>query len=163
MKLVNACLPARLAQRLHGERGQTLLEFALLAPIIFIFLFTVVDFGIALDRRITLQHAVREGARAAAVEVDPVVAQQATVDQAQDLIDLADVAVCYVDENGNGQPDSFEHVEVSTNFTYNFTIPFASLLGAIGIDVGGGIEMTPDADSAFENTPPSGAGFTVCS
>jgi Flp pilus assembly protein TadG len=154
--------PGTLARLYHSERGQVLIEFALLAPLIFVFLFTIVDFGIALDRRITLQHAVREGARAAAVEADPLVAQQATAAQAQGLIDETDVEVCYVDEDGSGQPDALEHVKVSTSFTYQFTIPFGQLMGAFGIDVGGGIEMTPDATSAFENTPAAGAGFVEC-
>jgi Flp pilus assembly protein TadG len=162
MRLVSACKLVRLSRRLRGQRGQVLIEFALLAPLIFVFLFAIVDFGIALDRRITLQHAVREGARAAAVEVDPLVAQQATAAQAQGLIDETDVEVCYVDEDGSGQPDALEHVKVSTSFTYQLTIPFGQLMGAFGIDVGGGIEMTPDATSAFENTPAPGAGFVEC-
>ena len=50
-----------------SEGGQTLIEFALIMPIVFLFLFVLVDFGIAMDRRLVLQHAVREGARYAAV------------------------------------------------------------------------------------------------
>lgn len=143
------------------ERGQTLIEFAFIAPLIFIFLFTIVDFGIALDRRITLQHAMREGARAAGVQVDPAAGQQTAADQAQELITPADVDVCYIDEDGNGQANFKDRVKVSTSFTYHFTIPFGKLLGAIGIPVGGGIEMTPDATSALENDP-VGVTFTEC-
>jgi hypothetical protein len=153
--------PGTLARLYHSERGQTLIEFAFIAPLIFIFLFTIVDFGIALDRRITLQHAVREGARTAAVQVDPLVAQQATAAQAQDLIDETDVEVCFEDQNSNGQADALEPVRVSTSFTYHFTIPFGKLLRAIGIPVGGGIEMTPDATSALENSADPGV-FTEC-
>jgi hypothetical protein len=50
-----------------SSRGQTLIEFALLAPIIILFLVAIIDFGMAMDRRIVLQHAAREGARMAAV------------------------------------------------------------------------------------------------
>jgi len=142
------------------QRGQTLIEFAFIAPFIFIFLFTIVDFGIALDRRITLQHAVREGARAAGVQVDPAAGLKVAADQAQDL--PADFVVCYVDEDDNGHANFKDRVRVSAAFTYHFTIPFGKLMGAIGIPVGGGIEMTPDATSALENDPPSGVTFTEC-
>ena len=50
----------------EGERGQNLMEFALILPVILIFLLTVVDFGLALDRREVIQSGVREGARAGA-------------------------------------------------------------------------------------------------
>lgn len=147
-----------------GQKGQTIIEFAFMAPIIFVFLFVIVDFGIALDRRITLQHAVREGARTAGVKADPVAAQQATAAQAQDLVTAGEVDVCFVDENGNGKADALEPVKVSTSFTYQFTIPFAQLFGAFGIGIpgGGAIDMTPDATSALENNPPPGVVMTEC-
>ena len=159
MRLASACKLVRFPRTLRAERGQTLIEFAFIAPIIFIFLFTIVDFGIALDRRITLQHAVREGARAAAVEVDEAAAREATLNQAQGLEPV--VAVCFCDQDGSGQAETMEPVKVSASFTYHFTIPFGSLLGAIGIPVGGGIEMTPWATSALENDPDAGV-FDVC-
>src|SRR3972149_4866634 len=87
----------------NGERGQALIEMALVLPLIFVFILVRVDFGIALDRREVLQHAVREGARHAAVAADINAIKQRTVDQSQGVLSLADVSVCYLDTNGNGR------------------------------------------------------------
>lgn len=45
------------------QRAQGLVEFALFVPLLFVFLFTMVDFGFALYTNLTLEYASREGAR----------------------------------------------------------------------------------------------------
>jgi Flp pilus assembly pilin Flp len=157
----------------RDRRGQTLIEFALLAPFVFIFLFTIVDFGIALDKRITLQHAVREGSRAAAVAADPDVGLHAALDQAQGIITEDDeaITVCYIDEpdedgNRDGVPRAFDSAKVSVDYTYHYTIPFGSLLVGIGVfdedQVRIGIDMNPSGTSALENDPAAGVTFEEC-
>ena len=118
------------------QRGQTIVEFALLAPIIILFLFVIVDFGIAMDRRIVLQDAVREGARYAAVTDDLILIKDRTVAQAQDVINKDDVIVCYVDPETNAlktNPDVGDAVDVcEKNFQYD---PFMIRGGPFGITV----------------------------
>src|SRR3954452_15260977 len=46
-----------------GERGQSLTEFALISPILFILLFGVIQFGFLFAGQIALNNAVRETAR----------------------------------------------------------------------------------------------------
>jgi Flp pilus assembly protein TadG len=55
--------------KLHrkNERGQTLVEFALVLPILSLLLLGVIQFGIAFNHYITLTDAVRAGARKGAV------------------------------------------------------------------------------------------------
>jgi Flp pilus assembly protein TadG len=48
------------------ERAQGLVEFALFVPLLFVFLFTMLDFGFALYSNLTLEYASREGARVGA-------------------------------------------------------------------------------------------------
>ena len=140
-------------RRLSEERGQTLIEFAFVAPLIFVFLFVIVDFGIALDRRITIQHAVREGARQGAVASDTPTIVAATVAQSQGLFVPADVIVCYEDVDGNGNPgDPGDNVKVSGTLTYNFTIAFGEMFNFFGAAIPGGIDMTPTADMRLENS-----------
>jgi Flp pilus assembly protein TadG len=148
--------------KLDGRSGQTLIEFAFIAPIIFIFLFAIVDFGLALDRRITLQHAVREGSRTAAVAADPTAAIDTTVAEAQGLIDSSNVDVCFTDENGDGRAEYKERVKVAVTYDYHFTIPFVGLLDAFGIAHDATITMTPDGTSALENDPDASVTFTEC-
>ncbi|MCA3185886.1 MULTISPECIES: TadE/TadG family type IV pilus assembly protein [unclassified Cupriavidus] len=45
------------------QRGASAVEFALVAPIFFLLLFSIVDFGAMMWANLTMQYAVREGAR----------------------------------------------------------------------------------------------------
>ena len=53
--------------RRHREQGQTMVEFALVLPILLVVLFGIIQFGITFKDYITLTDAVRAGARTAAV------------------------------------------------------------------------------------------------
>jgi Flp pilus assembly protein TadG len=142
----------KLLDCLRSQRGQALIEFVLVAPLMLVFLFVVVDFGIAIDRRIALQHAVREGARKAAVSNDMTAIVSTTVDQSQGLLEPADVTVCYEDADSDGNVgDTGDNVKVSADFTYEFTVPFNELFGLFGAAVPAGINMTPSADMRLEN------------
>ena len=148
----------RLLRWTGGRRGQTLIEFAFIAPIFFVFLFSIVDFGIAIDRRLTLQHAVREGARFGSVHDDIADIQARTEAQAQDLIDPADVDVCYIDADGDTNAgDIGDAVRVSTTFTYEFPIA-GEIFGAFGLGPLA-IEMTPSGTSRLETQV---VGGTAC-
>ena len=49
------------------QRGQAIVEFALMTPVIFLMLFGVLDFGRAVADYVALAHVTYEGARAAAL------------------------------------------------------------------------------------------------
>ena len=51
----------------RSQRGQSLVEFALVLPILLILVLGIVDFGMGLRAYVTLTNATREGARFAAV------------------------------------------------------------------------------------------------
>lgn len=55
------------ARRVHRQRGNTVVEFALVAVIFFTLVTTVMEFGYMFWTNLTMQHAVREGARYAIV------------------------------------------------------------------------------------------------
>ncbi len=52
--------------RCRRERGQSLVEFALLLPVFLILLMSMLDFGFAYGQNLTLEYATREGARTGA-------------------------------------------------------------------------------------------------
>jgi hypothetical protein len=58
-------MKARLARWFRSQRSQGMTEFALIAPIILLLTFGVIDFGRGLYFYITLQQAANEGARVA--------------------------------------------------------------------------------------------------
>ena len=51
----------------QGEQGAVVVEFALVLPILMMFIFGIVEFGRGYNARIELTAAVREGARVAAL------------------------------------------------------------------------------------------------
>jgi Flp pilus assembly protein TadG len=48
----------------HSERGQSVVEFALIVPLLLFLMLGVVDFGRGVGAYVALSHAAREGARA---------------------------------------------------------------------------------------------------
>jgi hypothetical protein len=139
-------------RKLKSERGQALIEFAFVFPILLVFLLTLVDFGIALDRREVIQHAVREAARQGAVGASVSAIEDAAIDQSQGSFTAADIDVCYVDGPG-GSPDfgrAGSFVRVSGEYTYEFAVG-KEFLDFFGIGAPG-ISMTPHADARLETS-----------
>ena len=150
-------------RELVSERGQTLLEFAFVAPLILMFLLAIVDFGIAIDRRVVLDHAVREGGRFAAVGGNAfttgVVATDAdirayTASQSQGIADPAGapgsgnyIVVCYEDANGNGTlGDVGDNVRVQAHYFHDFVTGFTGFFNTSLV----GIAMDPSASARLE-------------
>ena len=57
--------------RPKDQRGSVAVEFALLAPLMVIILFGIIEMGLALTRTLAYQNGAREGARYAAVRCSP--------------------------------------------------------------------------------------------
>lgn len=73
----------------RSEEGQTLVEFVLVAPVLLLILFGIVQFGVAFKNSMVVTDAVRAGARKAAVSATATnptaTAQQAVIGAAGDL------------------------------------------------------------------------------
>jgi Flp pilus assembly protein TadG len=54
-------------RRRRGERGAAAVEFAIVAPLLFLLVFAIIDFGFAFHGWDAVQNAAREGARVGAV------------------------------------------------------------------------------------------------
>jgi Flp pilus assembly protein TadG len=62
-------LPMRTWRRVDGdERGATLVEFSIIAPLLFILLFGVIEFGWLFAKNTEVRHGAREAARLAVVD-----------------------------------------------------------------------------------------------
>ena len=147
--------------RIHiaSPRGQTLVEFALIAPIMFIFLFGIIDFGMALNRRIAIEHAVREGARYAAVHLDAdgcTAIQDRTAERAGgSAIDSGEVDVHYYDPGGNPvtHASTGDTVRVTAPFQYSFPLMSVFGRGPIDVTITGEAQMEGPLSNA-EGCPP---------
>src|SRR4051812_8535907 len=67
----------RLRARLRGERGATVVEFALILPLLIVLVLGIAEFGHAFQVSGTLSAAAREGVRVMALQNDPTAARNA--------------------------------------------------------------------------------------
>ena len=103
-----------------NEQGQTMVEFAVVLPIMLMLLFAIIQFGIAFNNYLALTDSVRAGARKAAVsrhEPDPVGVATAAVHQAASDLDTSklDVAVSSDWKPGNT-------VDVTATYPYSINV-----------------------------------------
>jgi Flp pilus assembly protein TadG len=80
-------------RRLHGQRGASAVEFALIAPVLFMVIFAILGFGIAFMQLQTIRGAVREGARISAVGATVAQVQQKVADASTGIVPSAQVTV----------------------------------------------------------------------
>ncbi len=70
---------------MRSERGATVVEFALILPILVMLVFGIVEFGRGYNAKITVTHAAREGARVLALTADASAAELAAKNAATSL------------------------------------------------------------------------------
>ena len=123
--------------RLCAGRGQSLVEFALILPVLMIMVFGIIDFGMGLRSYISLTNATREGARFAAIgnvagaypancdgtSNTTVIGRVCYTIEGLDLADLTSVSVTYP----NGQMPG-NSVVVSADYTYNYITPLGDIV-----------------------------------
>jgi Flp pilus assembly protein TadG len=88
--VINSALDARRRTRGHDDgrrrrsRGAVLVEFALVAPVLLILLFGIIEFGFAFVQWLDVRHGARETARLVAVNYKPTAAEGSI--QAQEIL-----------------------------------------------------------------------------
>jgi len=111
----------------RNERGQTAVEFALVAPILIVLLLAIIQVGVAFHDYVTITDAARAGARKAIVARlsggDLTAAQQAVRDSASGL-NQATLGVSVTDPTWN-QAGSL--VTVTATYPYSINIPLLGL------------------------------------
>jgi Flp pilus assembly protein TadG len=113
----------------RSERGQSLVETALILPILLLLLAIVVDVSRAFDAMMILTNAVRQGARYASLEPSP------TLSDVQAMV-VADVVGSGTNitnmsnfNAGNVDVQYTQAVEVRVTATYDFSLWFGGILG----------------------------------
>jgi len=112
-------------QRRQDERGAAMVEFALILPILVLFVFGIVEFGRAYSARIQLTAAVREGARAGALGGDVVAVTRASAPG----LTAGDITVTYTPSPGSVCTGASTTTTVTTlvGSTTTTTIPTATV------------------------------------
>ena len=113
----------------QATRAQSLVEFALVVPLLLILVFGIIDFGMGLSRWIVITNATREGARLGAVGRPPAEVEAKTIAASSGIIDSSNVIVDYQDVGANGYAgDGGDAVVVKVTYEYNFATPLGALL-----------------------------------
>lgn len=103
-----------------NQRGASLVEFALLAPLLFLLLFGVIEFGWGMAQQVDIRHKAREALRIAIV--DEPTADVISRVCGGDLIAASDVTSILRQGGSN----------VGDNVTVTVTADFAQLTGLFG-------------------------------
>jgi len=141
-------------RREKGEKGQALVEFALLVPIFLVLMFAIVDFGMGFYSLITVTNSAREGARLGAVQADTDDIIQRVKDTA-DLINEDDNMRVIVGCGPSSDPPPTgscpstqgDSVVVRVEYDYDLITPLASLIGDI---IGPTLTLSSTAEMRLE-------------
>jgi hypothetical protein len=140
-------------------KGQNLIEFALLAPFMVIILAGIIDFGMSLDHRITVQHAVREGARYAAVQSDCGLIQERVWERAGKIFDNCDDGSCVSVSYEHNPAAAGDSVRVTAPFDWSFPLVGGSFhIGSLTIGGPGPIHAHVAASARLEMSVPNAGG-----
>jgi Flp pilus assembly protein TadG len=124
------------------ERGATLVEFAIIAPLMFALVFGIIDFAWILGQYQDLRHGAREGARLATVNTDTDANMATSVQNAMNMAGTA--TITFVD-GSTGCIGSIGRVTV--------TAPVGSLTGFSSLPFFGALyppTMTSSVDFLLE-------------
>jgi Flp pilus assembly protein TadG len=137
-----------------GERGVAAVEFALVAPILLLLVFGIIDFGLAFHAWDASENAAREGARVGAVD-SSVADIQARVASATSFLDQTKLSVdvsCSKDNGGNFNPCASgstwtegDIVRVEVTYLHDYVTPLPGMIGAGQI-----LAITTAAEARFE-------------
>ena len=112
------------------QRGQAILEFAVIFPLFLILVMGVVDFGWALKSYITVTNAAREGARYAVICPSTDAAVKTRVaDYSDGLLTADNVSLFW---EGGTRCTSENYVEVTTTYDHEFITPLPGMLSTLG-------------------------------
>ncbi|MGH2629584.1 MAG: TadE family protein [Actinomycetota bacterium] len=120
---------------MREERGASAVEFALVAPLLFLLVFGIIDFGFGFHAWDAAHNAAREGARAGAVNPDLGVIE-ARVRGASDFLDQTklDVTIQCAPEGSTafgtcGAWVEGDVVRVTVVYDYSYMTPLPSFVG----------------------------------
>ena len=112
---------------LRRQEGQAMVEFALVAPLLILILFAVIQFGVIFNDYIALTDATRAGARKAAVsrqEAKPLELIDAKVRASANDLDMDKLQV-----DVTVDPGWAHGADVTVKATYEVPLPVGTLLG----------------------------------
>jgi Flp pilus assembly protein TadG len=144
------------------EEGATLVEFAILAPLLFMLLFGIVEMGWLFARNVDVGHGAREGGRLAIVDFGDETAIVTETCNRMNLAALSDptsvqVTLARSDGTGNGSAN-----DVGDFATVTVVAPGTTLTGILDWAIPSGLQLTSTAEIRVEQTPSWTTGTFSC-
>ena len=133
--------------RKKGEKGQALVEFALLVPIFLVLLFAIIDFGMGFYSWISVTNGAREGARLGVV----MGTEQQIKDQVYQAVSLPNegTKMTVTVTGAQGQPG--QSVVVKVDYDYDLITPLAGIVSFMsGNVIGPPLTFSSTADMRLE-------------
>jgi Flp pilus assembly protein TadG len=129
-----------------SQRGQSLVEFALVLPIFLLLVFAIIDFGFGFHAWLTVTNSAREGARIGAVRASETDIVQRVQDTA-DTLDQSRMTITVT--NAQGNPG--ESVVVQVNYAYTMITPLDNILSLLSAGaIGPTLNFSSTADMRIE-------------
>jgi hypothetical protein len=122
-----------------SRRGQTLVEWALLLPILLFIMFLVIDFGRGIYYYSVVNNAAREGARYGAVFPDDITGIKDAVRQKAIGLDNSLLTIpdpVFIDDDSDDDP--FKRIIVTVEYAFFPIVPY---FGSDGINLQGSAKM----------------------
>ena len=133
--------------RRKKERGQALVEFALVAPVFLLLLMGIVDFGLGLRAWISVTNSAREGARLASVHATCDAIRQRVEDSSGGLVTSGSQVTIDPSSCSFVTGDS---ATVTVQYTYHLVTPLGGLLSMFGHGVPSSIDITSSSNMRVE-------------
>jgi Flp pilus assembly protein TadG len=160
MRRISSATEGRISGSLKSSSGQSLVEFALIAPLFFLLIFGVLDFGRLFFSQMTLQHALREAGRYAVTGrrlsgTDPKTGQAYTrvgsikqiAENAASGLNVTSISISSV-QGGNGSAGG-----PGDTFTVSLTTNLKLITPIIGQFFGPNGTYTFTVSTTFKNEP----------
>jgi Flp pilus assembly protein TadG len=126
------------SKRNRRQRGQSIVELALVIPVFLVLVFGIIDFGLGLRAWITVTNSAREGARIGAVH--------GTCDEIREQVKATSGGLVTSDEQITIDPPTCvwtpgNPVKVTVTYEYNFVTPLAGVLDLLPGETGLGSSL----------------------
>ncbi|MGJ7919801.1 TadE/TadG family type IV pilus assembly protein [Neobacillus sp. LXY-4] len=105
---------------MKSEKGQSLVEFALVLPLLLLLLFGIVDFGRVFHAYLTIDHAGREAARVASIGKPDTIIKSTAVNYGVSINLKTDQVTVNPNETARSSGDE---VEIKIVYPINFLTP----------------------------------------
>ncbi|ERI91501.1 TadE-like protein [Clostridiales bacterium oral taxon 876 str. F0540] len=108
---------------IRNNKGQALVEFAIILPILLLLIMGIVQFGMMINSYLSIQYASREGARAGIVGSTDAEIKNLIIANSQSL-DASKITVTITPDFANRK--SGDALTVKLSYSYNLTVPIIS-------------------------------------